>query len=390
MYAFGKMCCYAMFKTTEPKPRQWSEIAEELADMLEKCIEQELEHRLPSFEPVLKDMEAILPYDKRTKPRRKRKTTCKPRRNRKRTNHLRTGTNKDRWSKNLRVMDNWLQQQKREEERQHREQEEADRQTQQRLVEEQRIIAKIRREEEEERQRKQKAERDAEIRKREQWTQAEKKRHQPPLTIFKVKREGPHASSEPLSNEGETVTTELLDGEVGHADEYVVVPETSSSGEKMQSLSWWRAYLFFSLPVGLVIGMVVGVAGDWVGEIWFNDWWLVFRFPAKLICGAIIATISGLVVGLISGSILGRVTARFSTIDKKSYSEMGVSASVGALGIGVGLVGGPLCVLIGMIPPQREALVNMLTVALMGGGLVGILSAIVTTSLFVKKYQPKE
>ena len=61
VYAFGKMCCYALFKTTEPKRRQWSEIPEELAEVLERCTEQELKHRLPSFEPVLKVLESLNP-----------------------------------------------------------------------------------------------------------------------------------------------------------------------------------------------------------------------------------------------------------------------------------------------------------------------------------------
>jgi len=61
VYAFGKMCCYALFKTTEPRRRQWAEISDDLAEMLEKCIEQSLELRLSSFEPVLKVLETLEP-----------------------------------------------------------------------------------------------------------------------------------------------------------------------------------------------------------------------------------------------------------------------------------------------------------------------------------------
>ena len=61
VYAFGKMCCFAMFKTTEPKNRHWSVIPKELHVMLEGCTEQELQHRLPSFEPVVKVLEALDP-----------------------------------------------------------------------------------------------------------------------------------------------------------------------------------------------------------------------------------------------------------------------------------------------------------------------------------------
>ena len=61
VYAFGKMCCFAMFKTTEPKNRHWSVIPKELHEMLEGCTEQELQHRLPSFDSVLKVLEALDP-----------------------------------------------------------------------------------------------------------------------------------------------------------------------------------------------------------------------------------------------------------------------------------------------------------------------------------------
>jgi hypothetical protein len=67
VYAFGKMCCYALFKTTEPRRRQWAEISEDLAEMLEQCIEQSLERRLPSFEPVLKMLEALAPIQAKRK-----------------------------------------------------------------------------------------------------------------------------------------------------------------------------------------------------------------------------------------------------------------------------------------------------------------------------------
>lgn len=52
---------YALFKTTEPKRRHWAEISEVLADMLEKCIEQSLEHHLPIFEPVLHVLASLDP-----------------------------------------------------------------------------------------------------------------------------------------------------------------------------------------------------------------------------------------------------------------------------------------------------------------------------------------
>ncbi len=42
VFAFGKTCCYALFQTTEPKRRQWREVVEELADVLEACTEEHL------------------------------------------------------------------------------------------------------------------------------------------------------------------------------------------------------------------------------------------------------------------------------------------------------------------------------------------------------------
>ena len=36
VFSFGKMCCYAMFKTTEPKDRHWNSVAESLRTRPEK------------------------------------------------------------------------------------------------------------------------------------------------------------------------------------------------------------------------------------------------------------------------------------------------------------------------------------------------------------------
>jgi len=73
VYAFGKVCCYAMFKTTEPKNRHWTVIPKELHEMLEACTEQELQHRLPSFEPVLKVLETLDPERQKAERDRKRR-----------------------------------------------------------------------------------------------------------------------------------------------------------------------------------------------------------------------------------------------------------------------------------------------------------------------------
>jgi serine/threonine protein kinase len=73
VYSFGKMCCYALFRTTEPRRRQWAEISDDLAEMLEKCIEQSLEHRLQNFEPVLKVLESLDPQRQKAEAERKRR-----------------------------------------------------------------------------------------------------------------------------------------------------------------------------------------------------------------------------------------------------------------------------------------------------------------------------
>ena len=82
VFSFGKMCCYAMFKTTEPKRRQWSEIPEELAEALEKCTEHDLKHRWPNFEPVLKVLEALDPAEARRKKEEEARQKAEPERQR--------------------------------------------------------------------------------------------------------------------------------------------------------------------------------------------------------------------------------------------------------------------------------------------------------------------
>jgi hypothetical protein len=59
VYAFGKLCCYALFKTTEPTRRQWAGIPEELAEVLDRCVEHDLEHRHADFGPVLGILEPL-------------------------------------------------------------------------------------------------------------------------------------------------------------------------------------------------------------------------------------------------------------------------------------------------------------------------------------------
>jgi tetratricopeptide (TPR) repeat protein len=59
VYAFGKLCCYALFKTTEPKSRHWASVPGKLAQVLEACTEEAVDERPPSFVSVLEVLEAL-------------------------------------------------------------------------------------------------------------------------------------------------------------------------------------------------------------------------------------------------------------------------------------------------------------------------------------------
>ncbi len=59
VYSFGKLCCFALFNTTEPRRRHLTTIPEELADLLESCMEEELDLRCQSFDKVLEVLERL-------------------------------------------------------------------------------------------------------------------------------------------------------------------------------------------------------------------------------------------------------------------------------------------------------------------------------------------
>ena len=61
VYSFGKLCCFTLFKTTDPLRSQWNNIPNGLADLLEKCLEPDTKLRLPNFESVLKVLESLDP-----------------------------------------------------------------------------------------------------------------------------------------------------------------------------------------------------------------------------------------------------------------------------------------------------------------------------------------
>src|SRR5262249_28493445 len=49
VYAFGKTCCHALFKTTTPLPKHWRSLPAPLADLLEQCLNERPEERFPGF-----------------------------------------------------------------------------------------------------------------------------------------------------------------------------------------------------------------------------------------------------------------------------------------------------------------------------------------------------
>ena len=52
VYAFARTCCYAMFKTTELRRKQWDSLPRPLADLLEGCLDPDPRQRPKDFEPV--------------------------------------------------------------------------------------------------------------------------------------------------------------------------------------------------------------------------------------------------------------------------------------------------------------------------------------------------
>ncbi|MFO0930731.1 MAG: bifunctional serine/threonine-protein kinase/formylglycine-generating enzyme family protein [Gemmataceae bacterium] len=53
VYAFGKTCCQALFRTTEPRSRHLATVPGALRDLLERCLEEEIERRPAHFDAVL-------------------------------------------------------------------------------------------------------------------------------------------------------------------------------------------------------------------------------------------------------------------------------------------------------------------------------------------------
>lgn len=59
VYAFGKTCCHALFKTTAPLPKHWRSLPAPLADLLEQCLNERPEERLPGFRAVLERLQQL-------------------------------------------------------------------------------------------------------------------------------------------------------------------------------------------------------------------------------------------------------------------------------------------------------------------------------------------
>jgi WD40 repeat protein/tRNA A-37 threonylcarbamoyl transferase component Bud32 len=59
VFGFGKMCCFALFKTAQPLRKHWREIPEALADLLEQCLCEEPRERLADFGQVLERLDRL-------------------------------------------------------------------------------------------------------------------------------------------------------------------------------------------------------------------------------------------------------------------------------------------------------------------------------------------
>jgi serine/threonine protein kinase len=53
IYGFGKTCCFALFKTTQPLLKHWKSLPSEVAEMLEQCLDEEPKNRPQNFNAVL-------------------------------------------------------------------------------------------------------------------------------------------------------------------------------------------------------------------------------------------------------------------------------------------------------------------------------------------------
>jgi DNA polymerase len=59
VYAFGKTCCYALFRTAQPLLKHWRSIPAELAELLESCLEEDPRQRPQDFGVILERLTAL-------------------------------------------------------------------------------------------------------------------------------------------------------------------------------------------------------------------------------------------------------------------------------------------------------------------------------------------
>jgi hypothetical protein len=53
VYGFAKTCCYALFQTTQPLPKHWHSIPPPLAQVMERCLEEDPNKRPQGFAEIL-------------------------------------------------------------------------------------------------------------------------------------------------------------------------------------------------------------------------------------------------------------------------------------------------------------------------------------------------
>jgi len=59
VYGWAKTCCFALFQTTQPLPKHWQSLPPALAQLLEKCLDEDPKNRPQSFAEVLEGLQAI-------------------------------------------------------------------------------------------------------------------------------------------------------------------------------------------------------------------------------------------------------------------------------------------------------------------------------------------
>jgi hypothetical protein len=285
VYAFGKLCCYALFKSTEPKNRHWAAISKDLHEMLERCTEEELEHRLSSFEPVLKVLENLKPTQAQRNSV-QNESVAQPQLERKRGEqeeatripHASVGDNLTAASHaGLADKQAWL------------------------VVQQQQTLAAY-----------------------EQY--------------IDTYPQGIHVKEARESVCGilrKVLAHDLCS--VRKRKRYLAIRTGDYEIKDGNSLpaSW---YLLFATLVGLLTGLVVSCISIWIGS-WYNEWWLIIRIPAKLITVLFVAAIGGATAGWLFGGVVGVAIARLAKEKGHKHWEGGA-----IIGFSIGIIAGPMCV----------------------------------------------